>query len=976
MATATGAISYTNTEKAVISISTASEDAKIYYTCTSGTTGVTPDTTDDSQIYTGSFELSTKNTEGEVFTIKAVTVKSGFITSAVKEYTITFQKEGMAAITAEKPIIFAKYKSGDTAENGIYNVKITSKTAGTSVYYTIDGSEPSSQNGILYENSFGVPALTNGSPTVIRAIAIGEGVNNSDITEETIVFSADWWDNVEAGTSYEVPIKMLNFANNSLLSMGNGALTGKATLAVDAEGNKFLTVPFQRIDMGGVAGYLIDMWYFESEDKATASTWKDNLIEGSYKYKVDGKIESVTIPLKDSGDKVTVGIESDYEAMGRQRATLSLDYAGVIKAVTGVDVEKERQVDTPIINAVLDAAGNAMQIEISMPSASEVQNAEIYYIISVGEETTIEKTEENKYLDTFSVTKQQIAAMGSKDSTINVYAVAVMEGYADSIINAKKLTFNTSSSGNTGGKPTDDGEIDVTKDGKYWVNIDLYKASDDEPSMGNVAFDNNRQALIITSGGESVIQMGSNPVRIDPYYSGLQEFQYKNAQGIYQLATALQTQEIKTTYNGEEYTFDYLKKFQFTLPSVTEEFIDVKVRVPYTVMDSVVGNGTLDARLRIDWSSLTAGNINDELYTSSSASQGDASITSDAVDTTDTATGIRLLAPENVLLSGAVLKVEEIKEGDTYKKAEKALGEGINRFMLYDILAKVNGETVAPNASVELFFPIPTEYEVEKVALYRINSDGTKTLVAGVVENGVRAMAVGTAETRYYVVKTDKLGLFALVENDEITNVEAVVEEIVEDDIFSDISNHWARDYIIKAVETGIFSGTSDTEFGPDQRMTRGMFVTVLGRIEGVNKKAYRGNKFSDVKDEDYFSSFVLWAAENGIVSGMEDGRFAPDANVTREQMAFMLAKYAEIKGIELRDSGKAVLSDEGEISSWSANSVKALAKAGIMSSGENGNFAPQETVSRADAAVILVKFMEEYMTIQGDEAADESLTL
>lgn len=974
--TATGATSYVNTGKATVSLSTASENSQIYYTCTSGMTGTDPDTSNANQLYTGSFDLSTKNKEGEIFTIKAVTVKSGFVTSEVKEYKITFQKEGMAAVTAEKPIIYAKYKSGEKAENGIYTVTITSQTEGTSVYYTIDGSEPSSQNGTLYTEKFSVPAITNGSPTVVKAIAIGQNVNNSDITETTIVFSADWWDNIEAGSSYEVPIKMLNFADNRLLSMGNGALTGKSTLTVDADGNKFLTVPFQRIDMGGVAGYLIDLWHFENEEAANSGTWKNNLIKGSYKYKADGKIESVTIPLKNSNEKFSVGIESDYEAMGKQRATLSLDYADVIKAVTGVDVEKEKQVDTPIIDAVLNATGNAMQISISMPTASEAQDADIYYIVSVDEKTTIEKTEENKYSTNFLITKEQVAAMGSKDSTVNVYAVAVKEGYTDSIINAKKLTFNTSNSGNSGGKPTDDGEIDVTKDGKYWVKFDLYKASDDEPSMGNVAFDNNRQALIVTSGGECVIQMGSNPVKIDPYYSGLQEFQYRNAQGIYQLATALETQEIKTTYNGKEYTFDYLKKFQFTLPNVSEEFIDVKVKVPYTVMDSVVGNGSLDARIKIDWDSLTLGKPTDELYTNSSASQGDVSITSESVDVTDSATGIRLLASENVLLSGATLKAKEIKEGYDYEKAEKALGEGINKFMLYNILATVNGESVAPTSGVELFIPIPTDFDEARVALFRINIDGTKTLVAGNVQHGEMILAAKNEEPIFYVVKTDKLGLFALAETDETTEVAKPVVEFVEEEIFSDISDHWAKEYIKKAVETGLFSGINDTEFGPDQKMTRGMFVTVLGRIEGVNEKAYRGNKFSDVKNENYFSSYVLWADEKGIVSGMEDGTFAPEADVTREQMAFMLAKYAEIKGIQLKDSGVADFSDGGKVNNWSKTSVNTLAKAGIISGRENGSFAPQETASRADVAVMLVRFMEEYMPMQKTETTDENLML
>lgn len=742
---------------------------------------------------------------------------------------------------------------------------------------------------------------------------------------------------------------------------------------MDDSGDKFLSIPFQRIDMGGVAGYLVDMWYFGNQTDANSAGWKENMAVAQYTYTIDGKIETATIPVFDDRSKVSVGIESDYTAMGKQRATLLLDYSKIIKEVTGAEVEQEKQVDIPTIDAVLSADGDAMSVTIQMPSASDVQDADIYYVISESDEAAVEQTEGNKYIQPVTITKESAVAIGGAKGTVNVLAIAVKDGYTDSIVNVKKLTFNTDSQ--TGGKNTGDGEIDVTKDGKYWVNINLYKASDDEPSMGNVAFDNNRQALIITSGGESVIQMGSNPVRIDPYYSGLQEFQFRNAQGVYQLATTLETQEIKTTYNGTEYTFDYLKKFQFTLPRVTEEMLDVKVKVPYTIMDSSVGDGAIDARLKIEWDTLSLGGAGDELHSNSSDSRGSVSITSDAVDVTDTATGIRLLADENILPSGAILSAEEVKEGSSFELARKVLAEDAARFTLYSVHAKTEGVEVTPYGKLKLYFPIPADYDEERVGVYRINSDATKTLVRGTVTYEGTINPVNSTESPYYVLETETLGLFAIAETEEILNAAVTQEEQEpEEELFSDISGHWAKEYIKKAVEKGLFSGISNTAFGPDLEMTRGMFVTVLGRMDGINPKAYRGNKFSDVEDKDYFSSYVLWAAEEGIISGMADGTFAPDANITREQMAVILAKYAEIKRIALKNEGKAKFNDSAKINSWAKDGVESLAQAKILH-GRDGSFDPQETASRADVAAMLVGFMEEYMPEEQFLDAEEPST-
>ena len=110
---------------------------------------------------------------------------------------------------------------------------------------------------------------------------------------------------------------------------------------------------------------------------------------------------------------------------------------------------------------------------------------------------------------------------------------------------------------------------------------------------------------------------------------------------------------------------------------------------------------------------------------------------------------------------------------------------------------------------------------------------------------------------------------------------------------FTDITGHWAADNILFAASRGLLSGTSDTTFSPDTGMTRGMFVTALGRLAGINPDSYQTGKFTDVKADAYYAPYVNWAAQTGIVEGVTATTFAPDTNINREQMAVIMKNYA-----------------------------------------------------------------------------------
>lgn len=173
---------------------------------------------------------------------------------------------------------------------------------------------------------------------------------------------------------------------------------------------------------------------------------------------------------------------------------------------------------------------------------------------------------------------------------------------------------------------------------------------------------------------------------------------------------------------------------------------------------------------------------------------------------------------------------------------------------------------------------------------------------------------------------------------------------------FTDLDRHWAKDVVLEAVRDGLFSGTSATTFSPNQPVTRGMLVTVLHRMEGT--PAGSGQPFADVASDAYYADAVAWAAEHGIVAGISETTFAPNASVTREQMAAILYRYAQSQGADV--TGRADLTafaDVSEISGYAKDALSWANASGLISGRSASVLAPKDTATRAEAASILVRF-------------------
>jgi len=164
---------------------------------------------------------------------------------------------------------------------------------------------------------------------------------------------------------------------------------------------------------------------------------------------------------------------------------------------------------------------------------------------------------------------------------------------------------------------------------------------------------------------------------------------------------------------------------------------------------------------------------------------------------------------------------------------------------------------------------------------------------------------------------------------------------------------HGAADY---TVENKLMNGVGGGRFAPNDPMTRAMLVTVLWRYEGSPKAG--ASDFRDLT-ADWYKDAVAWAAANGIVNGVGNGRFDPNGSITREQMAAILYRYATQKGFDTSKRGDlGIFPDASRISAYAKEPVAWAVGAGLIG-GADGKLMPQGNASRAQVATILMRFIE-----------------
>ena len=230
------------------------------------------------------------------------------------------------------------------------------------------------------------------------------------------------------------------------------------------------------------------------------------------------------------------------------------------------------------------------------------------------------------------------------------------------------------------------------------------------------------------------------------------------------------------------------------------------------------------------------------------------------------------------------------------------------------------------------------------------------------------------ANLYHYDEEAEKLNFEAAAEIDEDGNVKIPFTHasqyaiVIDDhshatvpvsDIFINIApDAWYKDAVQYAYDNGLMTGVSDAEFAPEATTTRAMIVSILARLENVTSAESAG--FADVSADDWYATAVNWAASVGVVNGYEDNTFRPNTAITREQLAAMLMNYSAWKGEDV--SARADLStysDAATISSWANDVMQWAVAEGLISGMTEDTLQPQGNATRAQVAAILQRFLD-----------------
>ncbi len=178
---------------------------------------------------------------------------------------------------------------------------------------------------------------------------------------------------------------------------------------------------------------------------------------------------------------------------------------------------------------------------------------------------------------------------------------------------------------------------------------------------------------------------------------------------------------------------------------------------------------------------------------------------------------------------------------------------------------------------------------------------------------------------------------------------------VVKQSNFSDISNHWANEPIKYLADRGIINGMNDTTFAPNNNITRAEFITLLAKMDNIDINKYKAENFIDVSKDAWFNPYVDWAAKSGITSGITSTTFAPNDNITREQMAVMIERFCNYKNFSLNKNKEQLnFIDTNNISSYASSSIAKVQQAGIINGRPDGSFAPKSNATRGESAQML----------------------
>ncbi len=289
----------------------------------------------------------------------------------------------------------------------------------------------------------------------------------------------------------------------------------------------------------------------------------------------------------------------------------------------------------------------------------------------------------------------------------------------------------------------------------------------------------------------------------------------------------------------------------------------------------------------------------------------------------------------------------EAVEKQTALTAEQQAAVGDNP--VYDISITSGGKNISSfegDLTVSLPYALEEGQFASAVSVWYLNDAGQLELMSCSYDAGTGQATFTTSHLSYYAVGYDESAVAPVWVNP-----------------FIDVkSGDWFYDAVVFVVEQKLFQGTSATTFSPDEPMTRAMLVTVLHRLAGTPAVA-TANSFTDVQEDQWYTDAVIWANTNGIVNGYGDGRFGINDNITREQMAAILYRYAGKNGYDASASGELdQFSDSGHVSTYALEAMKWATGSNLIGGKEGGVLDSSGNATRAEVATILQRFVQAFV--------------
>jgi len=176
---------------------------------------------------------------------------------------------------------------------------------------------------------------------------------------------------------------------------------------------------------------------------------------------------------------------------------------------------------------------------------------------------------------------------------------------------------------------------------------------------------------------------------------------------------------------------------------------------------------------------------------------------------------------------------------------------------------------------------------------------------------------------------------------------------------FKDVGKKkWFYDAVKYMYDGGLMNGTSDTKFDPNGKLSRAMFITILGRLAGAEEK--ESDVFPDIKKNSWYSGYVGWAVEAGVVKGYDDGTFKPNKSLSRQEMAVAVDRFITYLDCRMTsEGGMWNFNDQKKVASWAKDSLAVLRNSGVVEGDQYGNFNPKNNITRAEAATIIMKLQK-----------------